>query len=788
MKQLRRVEEEAKRRALPEAKPPKLVSNVKERVRELEEEATSSSGSRPGASPNPTSPSGSTRTSPRRITPRKSAQRLRDSSPPTSGSPLPALAPAIFTGSPVPLAKAVAGFDDEVTGDMPIEPVALAVPQPDMEVDHGSGGVNELKEAPALERESKSAPETTLIEVSSGAELSPAEVAVPIAERPELERQSLAEPEGVEPDVSLQAEQDAPDQLLLTPPPSAPCAALQDHPDLGADGRSDPPQDQQDITSSQEPSSPTLDRLRTATVGEPALAVLDASGDAELADPSPSPERTTSLAPPVTHLGDTVESPSGPDHDGTVEETTSPTNADNMRPAPSDLDGLPEAAVVIQDAAFSIPISVDEAVTEALPEAPTLSQEDPVVIEEPIDSAGIEAPAAGPLSAVKRPSSPEPSSSSRQSAPESLATDAGSPRSESPNANQEAGSATAVALAAPSTTVDAPAHALELEHAAVGPSDSASTDDPVAVAPPDELPDAAQDAAPSSSLPSTSLEAADAPLPPPVAMPRVDDEPAVDDELQAPSELAPAVEPSAVNASTEPVNPVPHPSEIEAASEPGAVAIAAKERQAASPPGREIDPHTSNEVLPRHDEHRPAPSSTVEETASPAAAVIDDSADVSKVLEAEERVSSSSPSLPLDGDVDISHESTFSQAEAGGSLPEERSQEHVATDPRLHLPQLGIPTVAISSTASPTPEGGAAPPLVETPSPLTDSPSANEAADPARLERPSLRVSPSKQSLATNASSYRTAVESRTPSESATPTSGSRTPTSEAPPPEAELQ
>ncbi|GAA5990479.1 hypothetical protein JCM10908_007390 [Rhodotorula pacifica] len=105
IKQLRKVEEEAKRKAVKEQKTPKPVSNVKARVREIEEEAISSPRTIAAAVALPTSPIRATSPVQRPITPRRSSQRLPSPSPARGIRPI--LAPAIIAGSPTPLARAV---------------------------------------------------------------------------------------------------------------------------------------------------------------------------------------------------------------------------------------------------------------------------------------------------------------------------------------------------------------------------------------------------------------------------------------------------------------------------------------------------------------------------------------------------------------------------------------------------------------------------------------------------------------------------------------------------------
>ena len=105
IRQLRKVEEEEKRRIVKEQKTPKLVSNVKERVREIEEEVIRSPTAAAGPASNPTSPIRSNSPKQPPVTPNRSS--FLQASPSSSArGPPPILAPPIVAGSPTSLAPA----------------------------------------------------------------------------------------------------------------------------------------------------------------------------------------------------------------------------------------------------------------------------------------------------------------------------------------------------------------------------------------------------------------------------------------------------------------------------------------------------------------------------------------------------------------------------------------------------------------------------------------------------------------------------------------------------------
>ncbi|GAA5875808.1 hypothetical protein JCM3774_006461 [Rhodotorula dairenensis] len=104
IKQLRKVEEEAKRRTVKEPRTPKLVSNVKERVREIEEEVTGSPTAGTATAIFPATPDRSVTP----LTPSRSSQRGASPPPSSVRSSPPTLAPAIVAGSPAVLARPIA--------------------------------------------------------------------------------------------------------------------------------------------------------------------------------------------------------------------------------------------------------------------------------------------------------------------------------------------------------------------------------------------------------------------------------------------------------------------------------------------------------------------------------------------------------------------------------------------------------------------------------------------------------------------------------------------------------
>lgn len=133
IRQLRKVEEEEKRRTVKEQKTPKLVSNVKERVREIEEEVVRSPTAAAGPASDPTSPIRSSSPKQQPVTPNRSS--LNQASPSSSArGPPPILAPPIVAGSPTSLAPATV-------------PMSLLV----SETEHSLGGDANVAEFPAAD-------------------------------------------------------------------------------------------------------------------------------------------------------------------------------------------------------------------------------------------------------------------------------------------------------------------------------------------------------------------------------------------------------------------------------------------------------------------------------------------------------------------------------------------------------------------------------------------------------------------------------------------------------------
>lgn len=99
------MEEEEKRRIVKEQKTPKLVSNVKERVREIEEEVIRSPTAAAGPASDPTSPIRSSSPKQPPVTPNRSSFLQASPSSSARGPPL-ILAPPIVAGSPTSLAPA----------------------------------------------------------------------------------------------------------------------------------------------------------------------------------------------------------------------------------------------------------------------------------------------------------------------------------------------------------------------------------------------------------------------------------------------------------------------------------------------------------------------------------------------------------------------------------------------------------------------------------------------------------------------------------------------------------
>lgn len=123
VKQLRKVEEDDKRRNMPEPRTPKTVSNVKARVREIEEEAGGVIASPDSRGPASASPVRTPNRAQRPITPRRSAQRMRSTQSSTSLREMPSLAAAIVSGPPAALGKPV-----DVASNSP-EPETLSTPE-----------------------------------------------------------------------------------------------------------------------------------------------------------------------------------------------------------------------------------------------------------------------------------------------------------------------------------------------------------------------------------------------------------------------------------------------------------------------------------------------------------------------------------------------------------------------------------------------------------------------------------------------------------------------------------